>query len=227
MFPCEFCGVEIKLKPNLYRHKQRFHPDELGLPTYRCSLCTFSCRSLTEMETHFNSHPDQLCNLCSYCHFAFGSVDELNQHVLSSHGLPLWGRGTRWSLPPPTQTALNGSLQTCEFDGEGVSYDLLEFMLLYKERILDLLQNLGFEKPRKVQFSALLQLIKPLTGSGEEEEEQVIDIHANSNTYPVYGDGLAPEIFFEIVDKMIAALFTYASQGSGWVLKKIKNYCSR
>ena len=38
---------------------------------------------------------------------------------------------------------------------------------------------------------------------------------------PLYAEGLSNDNFVEIVEKMIAVLFTFASSGSGWLLEKI------
>ena len=97
--------------------------------------------------------------------------------------------------------------------------DLQAFMKFKQEQIQELIDQKLTAGPQKVQFSAELQLLKQFREPDEDDER--ITIFANSLMTPVYAEGLSNDSFVEMVEKMPAVLFTFASSGSGWLLEKV------
>ena len=54
-----------------------------------------------------------------------------------------------------------------------------------------------------------------------DADDERITIFANSLMTPVYAEGLSNDNFVEMVEKMLAVLFTFASSGSGWMLERV------
>ena len=75
-------------------------------------------------------------------------------------------------------------------------------------------------QPKKVQFVMSLDLYKERNEN--DNEEQAIEIFASSEMTTVYLDGLSNEDFFKMLSKMLNILFMFSSQGSGWILRKVK-----
>ena len=96
--------------------------------------------------------------------------------------------------------------------------NLQAFMKFKQERIQELIDQKLSMGPQKVQFSADLLLLKLFREPDEDNER--ISIFANSLMTPVYAEGLSNDNFVEMVEKMLAVLFTFASSGCGWLLEK-------
>ena len=58
------------------------------------------------------------------------------------------------------------------------------------------------------------------------ETEERIEIYANTLMTPIYVDGLTDELYWSMVEKMMAVLSTFASSGSGWVVERKSNLIS-
>ena len=72
-------------------------------------------------------------------------------------------------------------------------------------------------KPVKVQLSVKLIIQKSI-----EEDTDKIEVHLNTNMFPVFAQGLTKETFFEMIDKLLSTLFSFTAHGGGWIVDKIK-----
>ena len=70
--------------------------------------------------------------------------------------------------------------------------------------------------PLKVQICVNIRSEKP-TEEGDEKTE----IHLNTEMTPDFAEGLSRPDYFEMVDRLLATLFSFTAHGSGWVLDKI------
>ena len=142
------------------------------------------------------------------------------QHMSSLHSLPVFGDQFQ-PTQAPAETAFSGTLQSYHLPPSPTqaNTDLAQFMLQHKPQIDSLIEQKLSQGSQKVQFSAHLQLRKP--SQNEDQEDELIEIYANSLMTPVYSQGLSSETFWTMVEKMMIVLTTFASNGSGWVLEKV------
>ena len=75
--------------------------------------------------------------------------------------------------------------------------------------------------PQKVQFAVKVQLLKLHQDENSTETEECIEIYANSPMMPIYVEGLTDELYWSMVEKMMADLSTFVSSESGLVVEKI------
>ena len=221
-FACRYCDSVLSTRGNRSRHETKFHPDEMKLPTYHCSLCEFTYRKMSELEQHMRTQHSAFTNCCRSCHLGFNSSHLYAQHARSVHSNPVCGAEFQ-PTQPLNQSAFNGILQSYSIeptdDEMVVARDLQAFMMFKQEPIQELIdQNLS-AGPEKVQFSAELQLLKQFREPDEDDER--ITIFANSLMTPVYSEGLSNADFSSMVEKILAVLFNFASSRSGWLLEKV------
>ena len=85
-------------------------------------------------------------------------------------------------------------------------------------------QNLIREKcrngPKKFQLTTELKLVKPKV---DDDSQETITIYTNTKLQPVYFYGITDNDFYHLIEQLTSAIFTFASQGSGWILSKFKN----
>ena len=159
-------------------------------------------------------------NCCRSCYMGFNDTRLFAQHMSSLHSLPVFGDQFQ-PTQAPAETAFNGTLQSYHLPASPTqaNTDLIQFMLQHKPQIDSLIEQKLSQGSQKVQFSAHLQLRKP--SQNEDQEDELIEIYANSLMTPVYSQGLSSETFWTMVEKMMIVLTTFASNGSGWVLEKV------
>ena len=223
---CRHCSATYSNKYNRSRHENSAHPDELGLPVFQSSLCTFNARKLSLLEQHMRTCHGKFTNCCRTCYLGFNHVHLFAQLMSSLHGLPVFG-DEFLRKDTPTESAFGGRLQTFEVvnnnDAE-VNTDLARFISAEKTRIGNLVRDKLSNGPHKIQFYAKIQLLKPHRGEedGSTDDER-IEIYTNSLMTPVLNDGMSDETYQTMVDKMLTVLATFASSGSGWILEKFIN----
>ena len=90
-FACRYCDSVLSTRGNRSRHETKFHPDEMKLPTYHCSLCEITSRKMTELEQHMRTQHSRFTNCCRSCHLGFNSSHLYAQHARSVHSIPVFG----------------------------------------------------------------------------------------------------------------------------------------
>ena len=143
-FACRYCDSVLSTRGNRSRHETKFHPDEMKLPTYHCSLCEFTSRKMSELEEHMQTQHSRFTNCCRACHLGFNSSHLYAQHARSVHSIPVFGAEFQ-PTQPSDQSAFNGSLQSYSIeptDDEMVpARDLQAFMKFKQERIQELIDQ--------------------------------------------------------------------------------------
>ena len=163
----------------------------------------------------FQKKHNQIINrVCSYCITAFKDTETLYIHQEQVHGLPRPLKAEKRDESKPTTTAINGSLKVYTILGNGEE-DLFEFMMEKKAEILNIILLNTVRYSQKVQLCASIQLEKPI------QEDDKLTIFVRSNTHPVYKEGLKDEDYLEMLEKMLATLYTFTASGSGWIVVKI------
>ena len=124
VYSCNFCSATFSTRGNRSRHQLKFHPDDVGLRVYNCSLCAFNSQKLSELEQHMRTCHSKFTN----CFMGFNDAHLFAQHMNSLHSLPVFGPEYQ---PKETkaETAFNGALQTYETVNNTADRDLESFML--------------------------------------------------------------------------------------------------
>ena len=152
-FACWYCDSVLSTRRHRSRHETKFHPDEMKLPTYHCSLCEFTSRKMTELEQHMRSEHSRFTNCCRSCRLGFNSSHLYAQHARSVHSIPVFGAEFQ-PTQPPDKSAFNGSLQSYSIettdDEMVVARDLQAFMKFEQERIQELTGRKLSAGPQKV-----------------------------------------------------------------------------
>ena len=91
VYSCNFCSATFCTRGNRSRHQHKFHPDDVGLPVYNCSLCVFNSRKLFELEQHMRTCHSKFTNCCRSCFMGFNDAHLFAQHMNSLHSLPVFG----------------------------------------------------------------------------------------------------------------------------------------
>ena len=187
---------------------------EKGIPIYMCNDCPFTSLLLSSPEQHFNSTHESIANLCEYCNLGFVSTNELNNHMITLHSLPVITTNNTASISKnetiaPTmnvndielrESAFNGTLKTFLIPGDN-SVDILEFMSKHKEQIQNLILANGFQWPQKVQFSLNLSLQKPSEINDEDlnnpTQNELVDIMLIPLWFRFYPTDLRMERFMK------------------------------
>ena len=85
-------------------------------------------------------------------------------------------------------------------------------------------QNLIREKccngPKKFQLTTELKLVEPKV---DDDSQETITIYTNTKLQPVYFYEITDNDYYHLMEQLTSALFTFASQGNGWILSNIKN----
>ena len=114
-----------------------------------------------------------------------------------------------------SSSAFNNTYKIFKIEAED-NHDLLDFLLEKETLIRETLMENSQRKPVKVQLSVKLVSQKPI------EDTDKIEVHLNTDMITVFAQGLAKETFFEMIDKLLATLFSFAAHESGWIVDKIK-----
>ena len=125
-FSCKFCNAKFTFRTNRNRHQRNLHPDEIGVPVYRCEHCDFTSRDLLTLEQHLGNQHNQLVQCCLSCYIGFDSADRFPTHIRDQHGL---SSRTSETSRRTTETAFQGTLQVFTIDGTEVDQDLMDFVL--------------------------------------------------------------------------------------------------
>ena len=115
------------------------------------------------------------------------------------------------------ETAFNGVLQTYAIVKNTADRDLESFRLNQKSAIATLIKQRLSQGPKKVQFALKVLLLKLHKDENSIKMEERNEIYVNSLMKPIYVEGLTEELYWSMVEKMMAVLSTSASSGSGWV----------
>ena len=213
---CEICSKTFANRQNLNRHRKNIHGLKRELNEIICSLCNFNSNSLLQMQSHLSTeHHGTPSRVCVYCKKIFITEDGFKKHLQNEHSLPVKRLNSATKFK--TKSAFKGTFRSLFLDGDD-SIDLIQFMLQNELVIRQALSENAQRSPLKVQLSASVELQKPA-----DEKPEPIEIHLNTNMKTVYADGLSTEAYFEMIDKMLAVLFSFTSHGSGWALQKINH----
>ena len=150
----------------------------------------------------------------------FNDAHLFAQHMNSLHSLPVFGPEYQPKVTT-AETAFNGVLQTYEIVNNTFDRDLESFMLNQRSAIATLIEQRLSQGPQKVQFAVKVRLLKLHQDGNATETEERIEIYADSLMTPIYVEGLTNELYWSMVEKMMAVLSTFASSGSVWVVEKI------
>ena len=220
VYSCNFCSATFSTRGNRSRSQHKFHPDDVGLPVYNCSLCAFNSRKLSELEQRMQTCHSKFTNCCRSCFMGFNDAHLFAQHMNSLQSLPVIGPENQ-PKDATAETAFNGVLQTYEIANNTADRDLESFMLNQRSAIVTLIEQRLSQGPQKVQFAVKVQLLKLHQDENSTETEERIEIYANSLMTPIYVEGFTDELYWSMLEKMMAVLSTFASSGSGWVVEKI------
>ena len=219
-FQCRYCDSILSTKENRSRHEHKFHPDEIGLPVYQCSLCEFTCRKISLLEEHMKTAHQRFTNCCQSCLLGFNDCHLYVPHMTSVHHLPVLGEQFQ-PRDTPLESAFHGVLRSFESTAAEESNDLENFMRIQKPKIDTLISEHLTQGPQKVQLCAKLRLVKVMYDEPDMPEDDRIEIYANSLMTPVYANGLSDEAYWQMVENMMSVLTTFNSLGSGWTLEKV------
>ena len=214
---CPQCDKTFSCRQNMNRHTREIH-DYVGHKSVKqCALCPFKTKFILQLSLHFKKVHDQLIHrICSYCITAFDNSESLYKHQGEVHGLPRPIKAETSDGKKPTTTAINGSLKVYTILANREE-DLFEFMMEKKAEVHRLILQNTVRNSQKVQFCATIQLEKPL----QDVDDDRLSIYVRSNMQAVYKEGLKNEQYLEMVEKMLATLYTFTASGSGWMVDKI------
>ena len=165
------------------------------------------------MEKHLSSdHNGKPNRACIYCKKVFITEGDFKSHLHLEHSLPV-------SKPEiidqvQVKSAFGNTFKSFHIDGDD-SPDFLEFMLEKESIIRETLLKNAQRSPIKVQICVTIRLEKPT-----REEDEKTEIHLNTEMTPVFAEGLSRQGYFEMIDRLLAILFSFTAHGSGWVLDK-------
>lgn len=215
-FHCQNCSKSYKSQSTLNRHQRDFHKILDKTTSFRCDDCNSVFGNLADVTSHSEeTHRKSVIKLCIYCNVTFSSLQRFSTHVQNEHGLP--SSGFIQPEVQPSSSSCSAALKIYELPVDNSEADLLQYMLTQKSTIYDvILQNVK-NFSYKVQFSAIISLVKP-----DGPEEKQIDVFLNTYMMPVFFDGLSDEQFLDMVQQMISTLNVFATYGSGWIVQKIK-----
>ena len=141
-YNCRFCEAVLSTRANRSRHETRFHPDEMNLPTYHCSICEFTSCRLNELEQYMWSQHSPFTNCCHTCHLGFNNFHLVRQHARSVHSFPVFGNEFQ-PTQPAQQSYFNATLQSYSLEplraDEVVARDLEAFMKTKQGQIEELI----------------------------------------------------------------------------------------
>lgn len=218
--PCDICGKRLCNLKSLKRHKATQHNIRPPKPNFKCSDCSFFTSSLGATKTHMEFvHQSKDIRWCGYCNTVCSSTTTFVEHVKRVHGLPVWKKEGESEINtiPPIAEAFNGNVQSYEIETSN-DVDLLELFIRKKPDITSIIEDKVMESPQKVQFLTEISFMKPVEGSGNNEQ---ITIYVNTKMQSVFVDGLDDDAFYEMVEQILVTTNNFASHGSGWTVSNI------
>ena len=149
-----YCASVLNTRWNRSRHETKFHPNEVKLSTYHCSLCKCTSRKMSELEQHMRTQHSRFTNCCQACQLRLNSSYFYVQHATSVHSIPVFG-GEFQPTQRPNQSAFNGSQSYSigpTVDKTVLARDLPEFMKFKQGRIQELIDEKLSADPQKIPF---------------------------------------------------------------------------
>lgn len=217
-FPCQICLKEFKNKSSLTRHERAFHKLSSRQSLFNCNECSVSLTSLALISKHCETdHGSRVAKFCIYCNTVFISLQSYFNHVHEMHGLP--PSVLSQSCVQPSASACSGALNVYNLPIDDQEVDLLHYMISQRTTIFEIISQNVRNNAYKVQFSAVVSLIKP-----DGNDEKHLDVFLNTNMVPVFFDGLSDENFLDMAQQMISTLNVFATYGSGWIVEKIRKF---
>ena len=224
---CDLCLKTYSSLRNLRRHKQNIHNTQPKVQPFACSDCDFQNTSLVTMKQHFlQKHGHIIVNHCLYCNIVYGEAMKYSYHLEHDHGLPTIftprenDNIERMTGYQQVEKAFWGSLETYQLKRRITSIDLFELLCKEKNQIQNLIREKCRNGPKKFQLTTELKLVKPKV---DDDSQETITIYTNTKLQPVYFYGITDNDYYQLIEQLTSALFTFASQGSGWILSEIKN----
>ena len=93
---CPFCSENFLNPQVLQDHLKENHGADLGAVERQCSLCKFTCNSISELAEHNQSiHRPYGCNICFLC---FSAEYKLEDHRLAEHKISPWVLQWKWMI---------------------------------------------------------------------------------------------------------------------------------
>ena len=185
-FQCRYCDSVLSTNGNRSRHEHNFHPDEISLPIYQCSLFEFTWRKISLLEEHMKTAHQRFTNCCQSCLLGFNNCHLYVQHMPSVHHLPVLCEQFQ-PRDTPSESAFHGVLRTFESTEAEKSNDLENFIRIQKPKLT--------QGPQKGQLCAKLRLIKVLYDEPNIPEDDCVEIYANSLMTPDNANGLSDEAY--------------------------------
>ena len=224
---CDLCLKTYSSLRNLRRHKQNIHNTQPKVQPFACSDCDFQNTSLVTMKQHFlQKHGHIIVNHSLYCNIVYGEATKYSYHLEHDHGLPTIftprenDNIERMTGYQQVEKAFWGSLETYQLKRRITSIDLFELLCKEKNQIQNLIREKCRNGPKKFQLTTELKLVKPKV---DDDSQETITIYTNTKLQPVYFYGITDNDYYQLIEQLTSALFTFASQGSGWILSEIKN----
>ena len=147
-FQCRYCESILSTEGNRSRHEHNYHPDEIGLPVYKCSLSEFTWRKISLLKEHIKTAHEQFTNCCQSRLLGFNNFHLYVQHMTSVHQLPVLEQFQ--PRDTPSESAFHGVLRTLESVEAEESNDLENFMLIQKSKVDSLISEQLTQGPQKV-----------------------------------------------------------------------------
>ena len=156
---CRHCSATYCNKYNRSRQENSAPPDEIELPVFQCSLCTFNARKLSLLEQHMQTSHGKFTNCCGTCNLGFNNVHLSAQHMSSLHGLPSSVTNSYREIHQLSQLSLEdletfGTFEVVHNSDAEVNTDLARFILSEKIRIGNLVRKKLSNGPHKIHFCA-------------------------------------------------------------------------
>ena len=190
--------------------------------------CDFENTSLVSIKNHFlQKHGHEIVNHCCYCNIVFGHSGKSLNHAKIFHSIP-----TQFTQKEnvdiekrngyeKTDTAFRRSLQTHHLKRIITSIHLLELLGKEKSRIQNLIREKTRDGPKQVQLTTELKLVKPRLNEGSQEANTIFTTTVTVFQFTFFG--ISDDDYYRLIEQLASALYTFASHGSGWILKEIKN----
>ena len=196
------------------RHTREIH-DYVGQKSVKqCSFCPFKTKFIQQSSLHFKRvHTQIIHRICSYCITVFEDPESLYNHQEEVHGVPRPIKAKESDEKKPTTTAINGSLKVYTILGTE-DEDLFEFMMDKKAEIQSIILQNTIRYAPKVQVCATIELEKPI------QDDDGMKIFVRSNMQPVHKEELKEDEYLDLVEKMLATLYTFKASGSDWIVVK-------
>ena len=140
VYSWRYCDSSISKAGNWTRDEHHFHPDEIGLPTFQCSLCEVISQKISNLEHHLRTEHSRFTNCCHSCYLVYNDSRLYPQHMNSVRSPPLFSEEFE-SRDTSTECAFNGLLRTFEPTGADEARDHEAFLRAQKPRIESLINE--------------------------------------------------------------------------------------